>query len=201
MADDEQTRQEQADDEQSNVGGQVQHSSGVEASQVEALVIKNTNTGDTLFIDMETGEGVFIGGTQVQAQVQMADATVMDEDVDLSFGSRRLVDDADEEGGESLPDLLGYLERWLLPASTARHARNFRRHLLLAGRSLLDAGVRGIEKHDRVDALGQDDYTGSSTVASSDGAAAGGGRQRPSLRGLNDSSEVGGLRSIELELG
>lgn len=163
----------------------------VEASRVDALLIKNRATGDTLFINMDSGEGVFIEGQQ--AQLEPADG-VVDEDVDLSFGSRKLEDTPNEP--DAIPDLVGYLERWLLPERTAQHLRNFRRELLLAARSLLDAGIRGIERHDRaqtaieVDADAPADYTDDTEAVEHEA----GNRRRP----FGDNAEPG-LRRIELE--
>lgn len=164
----------------------------VEASRVDALLIKNNATGDTLFINMDSGEGVFIEGQQ--AKVELDDDGVVDVDVDLSFGSRKLEDTPDEP--DAIPDLVGYLERWLLPERTAQHMRNFRRELLLAARSLLDAGIRGIERHDRaedrpaVDADAPADYTGNTEAEEHE--------PRPRQQPASDKPQAG-VRRIELE--
>ncbi len=138
-----------ADSGNDDDGGDVEMSDGVEpqlnADEIETLVLVNDDNGDTLMLDMHSGEGVFLQGGRSMAEIVVADDDeIMDEDVDLSFGSREL--DGDEEsGGWALPDVVGFLEERLLPEKAVRHSRNFRRELLLAARSLIDASLRGME--------------------------------------------------------
>jgi hypothetical protein len=156
------------------------------AADVGTLVLVNDDTGDTLMLDMQSGEGVFLqGGTMAEIVVDDSDQ-ITDEDVDLDFGRRDL--DADEGTGWALPDVVGWLEERLLPAEAARHSRNLRRELLLATRSLLDAALRGMERSD------VEDY---SPASDDDGEGLNLPRRRPNLRGATAAKR--GPQRIELD--
>lgn len=143
------------------------------ADEVETLVVVNDDSGDTLMLDMQSGAGVLLqGGTMAGIMVDDSDE-VMDEDVDLSFGSRQL--DEGEDAGWVMPDIIGFLEERLLPPKAARHSRNFRRELLLAARSLVDAGLRGMEQEQVDDYVPQTEDEDSQLTQSLP-------RRRPSLR-------------------
>ncbi len=118
------------------------------ADEIETLVLVNDDNGDTLMLDMHSGEGVFLQGGRSMAEIVVDDDDeISDEDTDLDFGSREL-DAGDERDGWAMPDIIGFLEERLLPEQAARHSRNFRRELLLAARSLIDASLRGMERED-----------------------------------------------------
>jgi hypothetical protein len=118
----------------------------LDATEVDTLVLVNDDNGDTLMLDMQSGEGAFLGGGPIAEIIVEDSDEVMDEDVDLSFGSREL--DEDEDGGWVMPDIIGFIEERLLPPRAARHSHNFRHELLLAARSLIDASLRGMAQEE-----------------------------------------------------
>lgn len=159
------------------------------ASDIETLVLVNDETGDTLMLDMQSGEGVFMQAGAM-AQIVVADEEeVMDEDINLDFGRREL-DDTDPPSW-SMPAVVGWLEERLLPAKVAQHTRNFRRELLLAGRSLFDAALRSMERSDVGDYIPPDNEN------AGDGSNLNLPRRRPNVRNLPTKR---GPQRIELDL-
>ncbi len=129
-------------------GADVSGEAQLNAEEIETLVLVNDDNGDTLMLDMHSGEGVFLQGGRSMAEIVVDDDDeISDEDTDLDFGSREL-DAGDESGGWAMPDIIGFLEERLLPEQAARHSRNFRRELLLAARSLIDASLRGMDSEE-----------------------------------------------------
>lgn len=148
---DEQEYNEAAEDGQAaqpEAGAAESDAAQLNADEIETLVLVNDDNGDTLMLDMHSGEGVFLQGGRSMAEIVVDDDDeISDEDTDLSFGSREL-DGGDESGGWAMPDIIGFLEERLLPEQAARHSRNFRRELLLAARSLIDASLRGMDSEE-----------------------------------------------------
>lgn len=172
---------------QADAGPQADEAGRV-SEDVGTLVLVNEENGDTLMLDMQSGEGVFLkGGTMPEIVVDDSDE-VMDEDVDLDFGRREL--DDGEGVGWAMPDVVGWLEERLLPTEAARHSRNLRRELLLAARSLLDAAIRGMERSDVEEYNAETDDDASAPMLNLP-------RRRPNVRGAAPAKR--GPQRIELD--